>query len=118
MRFNGGTLSLLLSATAVAASVFQNTPIAGSKNGLQRHSLFGVSKATNVGIQNTLSVPRGGASDDESEDAEADIPEVLYLPGLLGATVAKKTVSSLFSLNKTNCNVSSLIFSISYSFRQ
>lgn len=96
MKISGGTLSILLSATAVAASVFQNTPVV-SKNGLQSRSLFGVAKS-NYDVVNAINaIPRGG-SDSESDNAEADVPEVLYLPGLLGATVGKKTVSSFLVL--------------------
>jgi len=83
MRFSGGTLSLLLTATAVAASVFQNVAPVTSRNGLQNRSFFGVAKASNGALTNPVAVPRGGASDDE--DAEADVPDVLYLPGLLSA---------------------------------
>jgi len=98
MRFSGGTLSLLLTATAVAASVFQSTPVT-SRNSLQTRSVFGVAKTSNLGFLNTLAVPRGGAAaaaaDDESDDADAEVvPEVLYLPGLLSASVSKKSVRS------------------------
>jgi len=90
MRFSGRTLSLLLTATAVAASVFQQGSPATSRNGLEKRSLFGVVKSSNGALTNPLVVPRGGS---DSEDAEQDVPEVLYLPGLLSATVAKKIVS-------------------------
>ena len=97
MRFSGGTLSLLLTATAVAASVFQSTPVT-SRNSLQTRSVFGVAKTSNLGFLNTLAVPRGGAAAaaaDESDDADAEVvPEVLYLPGLLSASVSKKSVRS------------------------
>lgn len=92
MKFTGGTLSLLLSATVVAASVFQNAPGLSSQSGLtQRSGLFGVTSSSNTGIANTLVVPRGGA-DSDSEEADDDTPEVLYLPGLLDANVSTKNV--------------------------
>ena len=94
MRFSGGTLSLLLSATVVAASVFQNPAVVNPNNGVNRRSLFGLARASNGVLTNPNVVPRGGASDDEGE-SEADVPEVLYLPGLLTSSVAKITVSCL-----------------------
>jgi len=93
MKFTGGTLSLLLSATAVAASVFQSTPGLSSQTGLaHRSGLFGLTSSSNTGISNTLVVPRGGATSD-SEDADDDTPEVLYLPGLLDANVSTKNAA-------------------------
>lgn len=94
MRFSGGTLSLLFSATVVAASVFQNPAVVNPNNGVQRRSLFGLARASNGVLTNPNVVPRGGASDDE-DDSEADVPEVLYLPGLLTSSVAKINVSCL-----------------------
>jgi len=95
MKFSGGTLSILLAATAVAASVFQNNPSTTSRNGIQARPFFGVSKAaSNQALVNGISaVPRGGSSGEDSENSEEDVPVDLYLPGLLGTTVAKKAVS-------------------------
>ena len=91
MKFGGGTLSLILTATAVAASTFNNVPVAKSRI-LQKRTLFGVGMTSNIQFRNPIEFPRGGAFDDEDE--EADIRKVLYLPGLLGASVLKKAVSS------------------------
>lgn len=95
MKFSGGSLSILLTATAVAASVFQIAPLTTANNGIQSRSFFGVAKsASNQALVNSIAaVQRGGASPDDSEDAEEEVPVELYLPGLLGATVAKKAVS-------------------------
>lgn len=106
MRFSGGTLSLLLTATAVTASVFQSNAVAPNRNGLQSRSLFGVAKSSNSALVNTIpAVPRGGADDSDNEAAEA--PQELYLPGLLGATVGKKNVSYflyIFLVSRNLCN--------------
>lgn len=95
MKFSGGTLSILLAATAVAASVFQNNAGTTARNGIQARSFFGVNKSTsNQALVNGVSaVPRGGSSSDDSDNSEEEVPVDLYLPGLLGATVAKKAVS-------------------------
>ncbi len=95
MRFTGGTLSLLLSATAVAASIYNNAPGIASTS-VSRSGLFGVvgsSSSGVLGLSKTLSVPRGGASEEEASDSEQ--PVELYLPGLLTANVSRKTVRRL-----------------------
>lgn len=106
MRFSGGTLSLLVTATTVTASVFQSNAVAPNRNGLQSRSLFGVAKSSHSALVNTIpAVPRGGADDSDNETAEA--PQELYLPGLLGATVGKKNVSYflyIFLVSRNLCN--------------
>lgn len=112
MKFSSGSLSVLLMATAVASSVISNTlstslsrtrMSTGTSMDLGRSSLFGVRKAFLAHeATNIISIPRGGAAstsiqEEESEDEQnqeqeetAAVPE-LYLPGLLSATVAKKS---------------------------
>lgn len=112
MKFSSGSLSVLLMATAVASSVISNTlstslsrtrMSTGTSMDLGRSSLFGVRKAFLAHeAAKIISVPRGGAAstnvqEEESEDEQnqeqeetAAVPE-LYLPGLLSATVAKKS---------------------------
>ena len=79
MRFSGGTLSLLLTATAVAASVFQpnqNPSSIHAHGSRSTQSLFGVASSkldANVALsEGIVAVPRGGsvATDDADEDAE------------------------------------------------
>lgn len=98
MRFATTTL-----AAAVAAAV-----IIGPAPGADARGIFGLSRRAgnsySFGLQNVatrdvtavpLSIPRGGspAVVGETDDDRPVDAEKLYMPGLLDATVAKKTVS-------------------------
>ena len=83
-------------AAAIAASSLVN---AHSRSfGIARPSFFNSKSlqqvhqiANAVSLDSTLSLPRGGA--DEEAEGEAVEEPVLYLPGLLEATVSGKWVS-------------------------
>jgi len=96
-------LGVVATTTTVLART-SNSPFLSSRN------VFGVSRVaeknngatmiTGVKIDDAIatmsSVPRGGgapsdtASDEDEEDEVEDVPEVLYLPGLLQASVGRK----------------------------
>jgi len=110
MRFAPSAAALFLSAASLAAipSYSEAGATAGVPNaqfgaapfGLQRNS-FGVFQSR-AALQDAagaaaVSIPRGGGEDEESEggeeEAESAEPETLYLPGLLDASVAKKSAA-------------------------
>lgn len=112
MRFSRTTLGLLLAvatagtakttASIISSSTVTSTRTTTSKFGLEKKSspLFGIHKLPNRGDV-VASVPRGGATaadveEGSADDDEEDKPKVLYLPGLLEATVAKKSVGVFF----------------------
>ena len=114
MRFHKIAVALLwtaTTATGVVASVPASTStstfaLRSSTQQQQREgSLFGITKSlvesSEVLAATTALIPRGGAvaqdtsaSSEESEEEEAPSQQ-LYLPGLLTASVLKKTVSEI-----------------------
>eukprot|EP00567_Pseudictyota_dubia_P004575 CAMPEP_0197441318 /NCGR_PEP_ID=MMETSP1175-20131217/7612_1 /TAXON_ID=1003142 /ORGANISM="Triceratium dubium, Strain CCMP147" /LENGTH=924 /DNA_ID=CAMNT_0042971573 /DNA_START=69 /DNA_END=2843 /DNA_ORIENTATION=+ len=111
MRFAPSAAALFLSAASLAAipsyseagatAGVPNAQIGAAPFGLQRNS-FGVFQSR-AALQDAagaaaVSIPRGGGEDGESEggeeeEAESAEPETLYLPGLLDASVAKKSAA-------------------------
>eukprot|EP00560_Eucampia_antarctica_P008628 CAMPEP_0197826680 /NCGR_PEP_ID=MMETSP1437-20131217/3595_1 /TAXON_ID=49252 ORGANISM="Eucampia antarctica, Strain CCMP1452" /NCGR_SAMPLE_ID=MMETSP1437 /ASSEMBLY_ACC=CAM_ASM_001096 /LENGTH=944 /DNA_ID=CAMNT_0043427213 /DNA_START=40 /DNA_END=2874 /DNA_ORIENTATION=+ len=111
MKFTSAAATAVLMTAAVATT----TCIAGSSSSFgkipslmksqsrneyrnNKNGLFGVAtRSSSDGIaisaaSKVLNVSRGGAID-ESESEEEEVHEVLYLPGLMDATVAKKTAT-------------------------
>jgi len=98
MRFAATTLA----AAVAAAAVISPAPA------VEARGIFGLSArraGNSFGLQNLdprgdvtsfpLSIPRGGSPAVVGEtDEDRPVEETLYLPGLLDATLAKKTVSS------------------------
>uniref|UniRef100_A0A7R9WC16 AAA+ ATPase domain-containing protein n=1 Tax=Pseudictyota dubia TaxID=2749911 RepID=A0A7R9WC16_9STRA len=112
MRFAPSAAALFLSAASLAAipsyseagatAGVPNAQIGAAPFGLQRNS-FGVFQSR-AALQDAagagaaaVTIPRGGGEDEESEggeeEAESAEPETLYLPGLLDASVAKKSAA-------------------------
>mmetsp|Transcript_17437 Transcript_17437/g.31464 ORF Transcript_17437/g.31464 Transcript_17437/m.31464 type:complete len:921 (-) Transcript_17437:60-2822(-) len=94
----GAAAAVIVAASTTSASIF--SPI--SSTGLARTSnLFGVTSTTRTEhslISSAISrVPRGGARLMGEEDDAPEEQEVLYLPGLLNASVQRKGV-------RTNAN--------------
>lgn len=99
MRFAAITLAAAVAAAAVVSPV----------PAVEARGIFGLSArraGNSFGLQNVargavtavpLSIPRGGSPAVVGEtDEDRPVEEKLYLPGLLDATVAKKTVSAGF----------------------
>ena len=104
-------LTAVLAAAATVGGVDAGLAPRGGIFGLSRRgagsaaakSPFGLTKLATTGgdvaASIPLSIPRGGSPavvGETDEDRPIDASE-LYLPGLLGATVAKKTVRAAFS---------------------
>jgi hypothetical protein len=95
----GAAAAVIVAASTTSASIF--SPI--SSTGLARTSnLFGVTSTTRTEhslISSAISrVPRGGARLMGEEDDAPEEQEVLYLPGLLNASVQRKGVRHYFLL--------------------
>lgn len=87
-------MTLLLSAAAaVAARSSSPSASLNTFNNINRRSgLFGVASSNSDIVNAIEAVPRGGATLESGSDEEADEePQVLYLPGLMTVSVAKKT---------------------------
>ena len=97
------TATIFLSSVVVVAT--GSTP-RGSSNVARFggvSSTFGIRAVESNNAALTMSIPRGGdepgvekltkEKDDNENDNEEDIVETLYLPGLLHASVSRKTVS-------------------------
>lgn len=101
MRFSRKTLGLLLvtaASTAATASISTSTAsLSSGVFGLEKKSgLFGIKALRNTSADIVRSIARGGASvEDDDEDDAVEEPKVLYLPGLLEVSVAKKAVCKL-----------------------
>lgn len=104
-------LTAVLAAAATVGGADAGLAPRGGIFGLSRRgsgsaaakSPFGLTKLATTGgdvaASIPLSIPRGGSPavvGETDEDRPIDASE-LYLPGLLGATVAKKTVRAVFS---------------------
>jgi len=95
-----GVLLAVATAGAVTASISSaavvNPTSSGSFGLKDKVGLFGIQNISNGHV--VTSVPRGGAtsttSDDDDNVDEEEKPQILYLPGLLDAIVAKKTVTT------------------------
>jgi hypothetical protein len=104
MRFCQGTVAFLLAAaaTTITASITPqkslSSPFLPHSNTQNPKGIFGIQKHQAHSIA-TSTVPRGGAVaeevTDEDESETEDVPVKLYLPGLLNASVLKKTVSTM-----------------------
>ena len=95
-----GVLLAVATAGAVTASISSaaivNPTSSGSFGLKDKVGLFGIQNISNGHV--VASVPRGGAtsttSDDDDNVDEEEKPQILYLPGLLDAIVAKKAVTT------------------------
>jgi hypothetical protein len=77
-------LAPYLAAIGIAACAINrvDASIARSSFSVGRKASFGLSSEVILG-----KIPRGGS---EEAEVDADVPEVLYLPGLLEATIVKR----------------------------
>lgn len=84
MRLHFANYLLLASVALIATSIDR------ANASLSRHS-FSVGKNVPFGLPSRRligTVPRGGSQDEASEE-EAEVQEVLYLPGLLETSIEK-----------------------------
>ena len=97
MKFCRTSVALLLAASAEVITASIGDSFSASFGVAKKHGAFGIQKVSSASSSSDLitSIKRGGATKAavEGDEEEAkEIPQVLYLPGLLDAVVVKKKV--------------------------